>query len=175
MSKRNNPRTGQPFKKGEVRDDGRMFNRYRPSRLLTNGYFEEEWMTPDSFLKDRIQRMFARTSRGNKRGQNFKSLDHDVTSDYLVSIFPKNMQCPVLGIKMQWGGGNTSKGRDNSPSLDRINPKLGYLKGNVIWLCNKVNRMKSDQTLETVIKLGEWAERLKEHGIESAREYRDNL
>lgn len=171
MSRRINPRTGQPFASGQIRDDGKIFRRYRPDRLLIDGYYQEEWYTPDAFLKHKIRRLLSRIEGGHRRGQDFLSLEHDVTTDYLVSIFPKNMRCPVMGIKMEWGGGKTSKGTDNSPSLDRINPKLGYLKGNVMWLCNKVNRMKSDQTLETVIKLGEWAERLKRDGIESARVY----
>ena len=51
----------------------------------------------------------------------------------------------------------------------------GYTKDNVQWISNKVNRMKSDQTLEMVIRLGDWAERVKKDGIESSRTYNEKL
>lgn len=54
--------------------------------------------------------------------------------------------CPVLGIKII---ANKLPGPlDSSPSLDRINPKLGYIKGNVRIISNRANRIKSDATLE---------------------------
>lgn len=37
---------------------------------------------------------------------------------------------------------------NNSPTIDRINPKLGYIKGNVWVISNKANRFKNDATLE---------------------------
>jgi hypothetical protein len=36
--------------------------------------------------------------------------------------------------------------RDDSPSIDRIDPRLGYLPGNVWIICNRANRIKSDGT-----------------------------
>lgn len=53
--------------------------------------------------------------------------------------------CPVLGIplvKNKRGGGN------DSPSLDRIRPELGYVPGNVIVVSQKANRIKSNATLK---------------------------
>jgi hypothetical protein len=58
--------------------------------------------------------------------------------------------CPVLGIRIE---SNTSSGPiDSSPSLDRINPLLGYVKGNVRFISNRANRIKADATL-TELKL----------------------
>ena len=37
---------------------------------------------------------------------------------------------------------------NNSPSLDRINPKLGYIKGNVTMMSHLANIMKSNATPE---------------------------
>jgi hypothetical protein len=54
--------------------------------------------------------------------------------------------CPVLGIKIveskKYGP------IDSSPSLDRIDPKKGYVVGNVRIICNRANRIKSDATLK---------------------------
>ena len=53
--------------------------------------------------------------------------------------------CTVLGIKLDWGMNGLT---DNSPSLDRDNNKLGYIKGNVMIMSNLANKMKSSATPE---------------------------
>lgn len=54
--------------------------------------------------------------------------------------------CPVLGIPIMWGAG-LGRMNDNSPSLDKIIPNLGYVPGNVCVISWKANRLKSDATL----------------------------
>ena len=52
------------------------------------------------------------------------------------------------------------KGGPNSPSLDKIIPAIGYIKGNIAVMSHKANTMKQNATLEELILLGEWAERM---------------
>lgn len=47
-----------------------------------------------------------------------------------------------------------------SPSLDRIIPDLGYVKGNVQIISYRANRMKNDGTLQELIMMGEWANQI---------------
>jgi hypothetical protein len=55
--------------------------------------------------------------------------------------------CPVLGIKLEPNiGGKIAA--PNSPSLDRINPKLGYVKGNVQIISFRANTIKNCGSLE---------------------------
>ena len=51
--------------------------------------------------------------------------------------------CPVLGIPLIRGSGART---DNSPSIDKIIPSLGYVKGNVVVVSWKANRIKNDAT-----------------------------
>jgi hypothetical protein len=62
--------------------------------------------------------------------------------------------CPVLGIplKVVSGKGFT----DNSPSLDRIVPSLGYVPGNVVVISMRANRIKSDASLAELKKIVEF-------------------
>lgn len=53
-------------------------------------------------------------------------------------------KCPVLGIVLTFGGGQ----RDSAPSVDRIVPAKGYVKGNVRIISMKANRIKNDATVE---------------------------
>lgn len=52
--------------------------------------------------------------------------------------------CPYLGIPLFSG----KKGNPNSPSLDKIIPKLGYTKGNVIVVSRRANVLKLDASVE---------------------------
>ncbi len=53
---------------------------------------------------------------------------------------PIPQDCPLCGCHMEPGGDS----RNNSPSLDRILPGLGYVIENVWWICHDCNRQKSD-------------------------------
>lgn len=51
--------------------------------------------------------------------------------------------CPVLDIPMAQGAG-----RENTPSLDRIIPSLGYVKSNIRVISFRANRLKSDASID---------------------------
>lgn len=53
--------------------------------------------------------------------------------------------CPILGIPLFVAG---RKQTDNSPTLDRIDSSMGYVKGNVWVISWRANRIKKDGTLE---------------------------
>jgi hypothetical protein len=55
--------------------------------------------------------------------------------------------CPVLGIPL-----NKSH-RNNWPSVDRLIPDLGYVRGNVAVISLRANRMKSNMSLSDLLKL----------------------
>ena len=44
-----------------------------------------------------------------------------------------------------------------SPTLDRINPKLGYVKGNVEFVANIANMMMTSATGKDIKKFVKWA------------------
>jgi len=77
-----------------------------------------------------------------------KNLPFDIElSDIVIPDF-----CPVLGISFEVG----KKGRgpsDTSPSLDRIVPEKGYVKGNIEIISFKANRIKSDANVEDLEKV----------------------
>lgn len=67
-------------------------------------------------------------------------------------------RCPVLGILLV---SNTKAGPiDSSPSLDRINPALGYVPGNVRVISYRANRLRSDATAAELRKVARDAVRL---------------
>ncbi len=53
--------------------------------------------------------------------------------------------CPLLNIPLIVGKGRLS---GNSPSLDRVIPKNGYIKGNVLVVSHRANQIKNDADLK---------------------------
>lgn len=63
--------------------------------------------------------------------------------------------CPVLGIDLDFGAGAAS---DHSPSLDRIVPALGYVRGNVLIVSTRANRIKNDASVEELRRVAAFYE-----------------
>ncbi len=72
----------------------------------------------------------------------------------VTNEIPKDGLCPVLNMKMDWGG--ERKGSRTSPSLDKIEPSLGYVKGNVMWMSQRANSMKQDSSTEELKSFAKW-------------------
>lgn len=76
--------------------------------------------------------------RAKKEGIPFS-----VTLEYLRGLYEKqDGKCAMTGVTLVVNGGW------NSPSLDKMDPKLGYVEGNVQWLTKKMNTVKQDFTVE---------------------------
>jgi hypothetical protein len=63
-------------------------------------------------------------------------------------------RCPVLGIPLRKSrGGAASAG---SPSVDRVVPHLGYVKGNVVVMSHRANMIKNDASLSELEAITSW-------------------
>jgi hypothetical protein len=168
--KRLNPSTGLPFKKGDVREDGRVFINYKLTRLKHDGLFEERWATEKAFSIDSIARKQAcknlqarnmSTKDGHMKqilkGVRQRAKQHNIpfnlTLEYLKTL-PSDT-CPALGLSLNWGI-RTQHTTAQSPSLDKINPIMGYTIGNVQWLSHKANAMKQNATPSQLKQFAQW-------------------
>ena len=150
--KRLNPKTGEEYSLGD-KEKGKWFIQYDNAYIKNDGYVRELWGNWDTYHNFKIKSLKVNAHyRAKKEG--YKS---DLTIEYLHDIFPKDFKCPALGIKMEWGN---KKGTRTSPSLDKINPDKGYMKGNVAIISLKANSIKSDATPKEVIKVAKWLEEM---------------
>lgn len=70
--------------------------------------------------------------------------------------------CPVLGIRLERvrvDGRSRGKAIESSPSVDRIIPELGYVKGNIIIVSYKANRIKNNATINELVLVAEFYKR----------------
>ena len=89
------------------------------------------------------------------RAQN-KNVPFTVTLKYLREMAGDH--CPVFGHKFVWGRSRLGKGKTtgDSPSLDRIIPKLGYVPGNVVFISHNANRIKNNATEKELYAVADW-------------------
>lgn len=91
-----------------------------------------------------VNRMLNRArARAKKFGWEFNIDESDI-------IIPTH--CPLLGIELYIAEGLKSS-KENSASLDRIDPTKGYIKGNVLVISHKANTIKSNATPQEILML----------------------
>jgi hypothetical protein len=70
---------------------------------------------------------------------------------YLKSIAPS--KCPVFGKRLTTGNGQS---HDWSPSVDKIIPSKGYVRGNIQIMSYMANKMKQDATPSQLKQFAQW-------------------
>jgi len=90
--------------------------------------------------------------RAKKRALE-KGISFDLDLDYLYSIATD--ACPVFGVEFSWGRQQGARHR-YTPSLDRVIPELGYIKGNVVFISMWANTIKLDATEKEIYAVGDW-------------------
>jgi hypothetical protein len=66
--------------------------------------------------------------------------------------------CPILGIELDYFA---EYRKEESPSFDRMDTSKGYVKGNVVILSWRANRIKNDGTAEEHRRIAEYLDTLK--------------
>lgn len=65
--------------------------------------------------------------------------------------------CPILGLELDWFA---EVRQENSPSFDRLNTNIGYVRGNVQVISWRANRIKNNGTAEEHRKIADFLENL---------------
>jgi len=147
--KRLNPKTQMLFELGDIREDGYVFCGYNSNGKVKGGFRGESWLSPEAYLKYRVGNSL---NKAKKRAAE-NGLEFNLTVEKMYQSLPAEMICPILGIKMYFGGD-----RDDSPSLDRLIPEKGYVIGNVQWVSKLANTIKSDHTPNELRRIADWIE-----------------
>ena len=129
--------------------------RYTHNRhcVLCQRDYKKTWTPPDPVAtKERahagyVDRPFTTLLTGAKKRASRRGVPFDLTVD---SLPPVPEYCPVLGIRLERGIGRP---QPNSPALDCIVPSLGYVVGNVHWISQRANIIKTDATAEELMKV----------------------
>ena len=148
------------IKKGQVRFycsnkcSGISNYRYHPTNLDKNkgniSFLKDQgYCQSDEYSSFRPYVIRAR-ARSKRIGKNM-----NIDIKYLKNVWEnQNGICPYTGIKMEISRTSQDADIKKTPikaSLDRINPDMGYIKGNVEFVCYCVNVAKNDFSKEEMI------------------------
>lgn len=147
-------------------------NRFKAAKLsmgLTRPEYEKQyWAKPENKDRKIINQKAASRKRNMLFGDSMKksilgrvksrAALRGIPFDLTIDDFQIPDICPALGIKLELG--DKQGGRFNSPSLDRIIPALGYVKGNVAVISRRANMIKTDAQLHELESIVEFMKSL---------------
>lgn len=177
------------YKFGDIRAaDGFMFKGYR---VAASGRTLEHWISPGAWARKQAKQKLWHAGRYGRmvvaddaripvmreysrvymlafrRANPSKAMVNAARHRAKVNGLPFNITasdvpvpefCPVLGVPLSVADGACS---DNSPSIDRIIPALGYVKGNCIVVSRRANRIKNDATVAELVLVAEFYKNVK--------------
>lgn len=118
-----------------------MYRKHRDQRVKDS----QEWYAKNmigSFEKKIKSLLYKAKQRAKKKGVEFS-----ISIDDLQDV----TYCPLLGIELSFS--NTRSNKSNSPSIDRIDPLIGYVPGNVWVISARANQIKNDATVEELERI----------------------
>ena len=108
-----------------------------------------------AYARDYYKANFAKLMWGRAKK---RAAERGIEFDIAVSDIIIPTHCPVLGIPLVIGEGRRGPA-SSSPSLDRMHPELGYVRGNVTVISHRANIMKQDGTAEELRKVADWMDK----------------
>lgn len=118
---------------------GGLFSKCKNCFLAKRKTYMEEKKTTDP-ITVKLWSMLANASQRSITKKLPFTIDMAHLRELVVDV------CPYLGIPMRWESKLTTS--DNSPSLDKILPELGYVPGNVIIASYRANTIKQNANPE---------------------------
>lgn len=132
-------------------------NKWRKKNLDKCRAYERKWYKEHPTKK---RTYWLRCRARHPESYLWKAAKQRATEDGLYfTITPEDIKipvmCPVLCIPLSFGA-TRKEDRSHSPSVDRIDPKLGYVPGNIVVMSYKANTMKSNANLAELEALVAW-------------------
>lgn len=173
------------LKRGDIRHDGFLFFGYDKRR----GKVVEKWLSPSAYknkaeymrkweaahrerVKNDPEKRAAVNEYAKKAAAKYRiespdrmTLSHakarakrlglEFSIDISDVVIPTH--CPVLGIPI---GKQNGVANDNSAELDRVDNSKGYVKGNVMVISRRANRIKNDATVLELMMMADFYQKL---------------
>ena len=166
--RRLNPKTGKPFKCGDIGENGKIFKSYTPqNKLSAEGYYYEHWEDEKTFYRNETKRKLnskkrALTPRGRalymlkncKQSFERRNIFFDlVLEDILPAV--EAGHCELTGLPFDFKPSKEKSKNPYAPSVDRIDSDKGYTRDNVrvvLWAVNQALGECSDEESLPILK-----------------------
>ena len=108
-----------------------------------------------SYWKDREKHLARSMWHNAKRRAKVLKLPFDLA----VEDIKIPSACPVLGITLRMAEGSPDEA---SPTLDKVVPAKGYVRGNIVVVSKRANRLKNDATISELKALAKFYGRMED-------------
>lgn len=114
-------------------------------------YIKRHYQENKEYYKQKNKNRISRLTREQKlfEGIRYRAKKNKIPFDLEPEDIIIPHSCPVFNTPF-----------DTSlyyrPSIDRINPELGYIKGNIAVISYRANWLKNNSTLEEIKQLHKW-------------------
>ena len=106
----------------------------------------KNWREQNPYRAIQTDLCYGAKTRAATQGVPFDLVPDDI-------VIPE--YCPVLtGLKLTRNKGGSSN--ESSPTLDKIIPSLGYVKGNIVVVSQRANVVKGNSTYEELKSWVDW-------------------
>ena len=140
-----------------ISEERREYQRlYRKLNKQKISEYHKEWyknnrdkqllMFKENYKKRKPKSLQSTIQRNLKNIKN-KCLSKGVPFDISINDIDIPTHCPLLGIKLESG---LPRNSPQSPSIDKIIPSLGYVKGNVWVISMRANTIKHNASLQEI-------------------------
>lgn len=89
-----------------------------------------------------------------------KAVEVALTPKDILAVFPADRRCPVFGVPFVFGEQSPW-----SPSIDRRDPAIGYVPGNIQIISVRANQLKSDATADELQQVADWIRGREQHAL----------
>jgi hypothetical protein len=117
-------------------------------KICKTGYNNDYRATKEGYVNHTLLSAKARAKN--------KKLQFNLDIEYLRSIAMDT--CPVFSVDLKYTASFNGPGNPDPhvAALDRVIPELGYVKGNVVFISNWANSIKSDATEVQLYAVADW-------------------
>jgi len=96
-------------------------------------------------------RNFINALIGKSKKRKTSELGNNINIDYCMMLYEKqNGKCAISNQEMTFCRGVGSV--DTNLSIDRIDSSIGYVEGNIQFVCNIINTMKTNLSMNDFVK-----------------------
>jgi hypothetical protein len=108
-----------------------------------------EQVEKSTFIKNAVESAYNRAEKRDTKARR----EFDITPEYMEELWRiQGGRCAISNERMtRFEGHGKNSIIESNGSIDRIDSKKGYVKGNVQWVTWEVNRMKGRLDYDTLV------------------------
>ena len=133
--KRLNEKTGQPFKTGDLREDGFRFSAYIMSHINDSGYYRERWYSPETFQKQAARAKLtgktwklANPEKVKQNGKLYRKINSEKIKQQNSDWYKNNIE-HAKQVRKAWNAKNKEKLSQANKKWALKNPAKVSAKG----------------------------------------------